>query len=162
MGRIDAICTSEKKGVRKSPVSTALFVAGRGIEGDAHAGPWHRQVSLLAAEDIRHVRCSLPDIADGDFAENLVVSGIEVDSLGLGSRLRLGGGVELEITQIGKECHKPCRIHYLTGACIMPTSGLFARALVGGSISTGDPVEVLHRAPRPCVKDSIRTIANHV
>lgn len=163
MGRIVAICTSDKKGVRKSPVSTALFVAGYGIDGDAHAGLWHRQVSLLATEDIQQVReGGLPDITDGDFAENLVLSGINTDSLGVGSRIRLGATVELELTQIGKECHKPCRIHYLTGACIMPTRGLFARVEVGGHLAIGDSAKVLQCVPRPSVTDYLPATNSHV
>ena len=147
MGRIDAICTSPEKGVRKTPVTTARFVAGSGIEGDAHAGPWHRQVSLLATEKIEESRDRVPDLTAGDFAENLAISGIDFDSLGLGSRLRLGGEVELRISQIGKVCHKPCRIQTLTGDCIMPRSGLFARVESDGSVSVGDAVEVVQLVP---------------
>src|SRR3972149_4826309 len=102
MARVEAICTSREKGERKSPGQLARLVAGQGIEGDAHAGPWHRQISILAAEDVGQVRQSgLADIKHGDFAENLVLSGIELDSLGLGSRLRFGSQVELSITQLG-------------------------------------------------------------
>jgi MOSC domain-containing protein YiiM len=133
MGRVEAICTSLKKGERKSPVNHAGFVADHGMESDAHAGPWHRQLSILAAEDIEQMRqTGLADIKYGDFAENLVLSGIELDGLGLGSRLRLGSEVELTITQIGKVCHTQCRIYHLTGDCIMPRRGLFARVIVGG------------------------------
>ncbi|KKL85046.1 hypothetical protein LCGC14_1958680, partial [marine sediment metagenome] len=128
MGSVKALCISAEKGERKRPVPSAEFRAGHGIESDAHAGDWHRQVSLLAGEDVDAVRAAgLPDLAAGDFAENVVVTGVELESLGLGSRLRLGSGVELSITQIGKVCHTPCRIFYLTGDCIMPRLGLFAR-----------------------------------
>ncbi|MHB8903278.1 MAG: MOSC domain-containing protein, partial [Thermoguttaceae bacterium] len=134
MGRVDAICTSAQKGVRKSPVASARFLAGHGIEGDAHAGPWHRQVSLLATESIHQTQLRLPGVTAGDFAENLAVSGIEPARLGLGSRLRLGDDVELRITQIGKVCHNPCHIQAVTGDCIMPRQGLFARVEQGGSV----------------------------
>ncbi len=101
-GRIDAICISEKKGERKTPLEAAELAADHGIKGDAHAGSWHRQVSLLAAEDVESMRAKgLPDLKAGDFAENVVVSGVDLASLGLGSRLRLGHEAELEISQIG-------------------------------------------------------------
>ena len=161
MGRIDAICTSEKKGVRKAPVSSARFVSGHGIEGDAHSGPWHRQVSLLAAEHVQQTRLAgLPEIAAGDFAENLVVSGTNLDSLGLGSRLRLGRDVELRITQIGKVCHKPCRIQDLTGACIMPIRGVFARVEASGVVSVGDDVTIVQIVPRHAFQIVVLTISD--
>jgi molybdenum cofactor synthesis domain-containing protein len=141
MGRIEAICVSPEKGQRKSPVSAAQFVAGHGISGDAHAGNWHRQVSLLAVEDIESLhRKRLPNLAAGDFAENLVVSGVELKTLGLGSCLSIGSDVMLEITQIGKTCHTPCRIFYESGVCAMPTLGVFTRVKQGGRVAPGDPV----------------------
>ncbi len=160
MGRVDAICTSPGKGVRKTSVPSALFVSGQGIEGDAHAGPWHRQISLLATESIEESRRRMPEIAAGDFAENLAVSGIDSDSLGLGSRLRLGAEVELRITQIGKVCHKPCRIQTLTGDCIMPRQGLFARVETSGSVSVGDSVELVHHVPRHLLQVVVLTISD--
>ncbi|MHC4253532.1 MAG: MOSC domain-containing protein [Planctomycetota bacterium] len=130
MPRVEAICTSASKGERKGPRDRATFLEGRGIEGDAHAGEWHRQVSLLGAEDIDTVRRKgLPDIVPGAFAENVVVSGLNLESFGLGTRLRLGRDVVLSVTQIGKVCHSPCRIYHLTGDCIMPRLGLFARTV---------------------------------
>ena len=101
MPKVEALCTSEKKGEPKRPGEAAVFLADRGIEGDAHAGQWHRQVSLLAAEDIETVRRTLPDVGPGAFAENVVASGIDLAGLGLGSRLRLGAEVVLAVTQIG-------------------------------------------------------------
>lgn len=161
MGRIEAICTSRKKGVRKTAVASAEFVTGHGIEGDAHAGPWHRQVSLLAAEDVAEVRRrGLPDVAAGDFAENLTVSGVPLESLGLGSRLRLGDGVELRVTQIGKACHKPCRIQRLTGDCIMPKRGLFASVEGGGKVAVGDPADVLRHVSRSDFQVVVLTISD--
>ena len=112
MARVEAICVSVRKGEKKTPQPSARFVAGHGIEGDAHAGAWHRQVSLLAAEDIERMRArGLPDVRPGDFAANVVVSGINLSALSLGSRLRLGAHTELNVTQIGKVCHHRCAIY---------------------------------------------------
>lgn len=160
MGHVDAICTSSQKGVRKTAVESVRFVAGHGIDGDAHAGSWHRQVSLLGTESIEETRRRLPDIAAGDFAENLAVSGIDLQLLGLGSRLHLGKDVELRISQIGKVCHKPCRIQTLTGDCIMPSQGLFARVDAGGKVSVGDNVEVLQLVPRSLFQVVVLTISD--
>jgi len=143
MAKVEAICISEAKGEQKRPIEVAEFRRDSGIVGDAHTGPWHRQVSLLAAEDIETVRRKLPDIGTGDFAENVVVSGLALSRLGLGSRLRLGSEVVLRITQIGKDCHTPCRIGRLTGDCIMPRLGLFARVEAGGHVRPGDTAEVI-------------------
>ena len=149
MGKIEALCVSEKKGERKHSVESVRLQADHGIEGDAHAGPWHRQVSLLSAEDIETVRQNgLPDIKPGDFAENVIVSGLDMSAFGLGTRLRFGKDAVLCITQIGKVCHTPCRIYYLTGDCIMPRLGLFARVEVGGEVCSGNQVELLELVPR--------------
>ncbi len=159
--RIEAICTSEKKGVQKTEVESAELKENFGISGDAHGGEWHRQVSLLAYEAIEHVRrTKLPDIDAGDFAENIIVSGLDLNALGLGSRLRLGADAELSITQIGKVCHTRCRIYTLTGDCIMPRLGLFARVLKGGTVRKGDPVEVLETVPRERIQAVVLTISD--
>jgi len=160
MGRIEALCVSEKKGRRKTPIDTAMFLADHGIESDAHAGPSHRQVSLLSAEDIETVRKKLPDLGPGDFAENLVVSGLALGALGLGTRLQLGKEVVLSITQIGKDCHTPCRIHHLTGECIMPRMGLFARVESGGEVRRHDPIEVRQAVPREVFQVVVLTISD--
>ncbi len=161
MGRVEAICTSLRLGERKSPVPAAQFVAGQGIDGDAHAGAWHRQVSILAAEDIEQLRCKgLPDIKYGDFGENTVISGIDLRGLGLGSCLRLGAQAELSITQIGKVCHKPCRIYHLTGDCIMPRQGLFARVKIGGEVLSGDEAIVVQSVPRTTFQAVVLTISD--
>ena len=160
MGLIDAICISAKKGQRKTPVDSANLLADHGIESDAHAGPWHRQVSLLAAEDVQAVRSKLPDIASGDFAENIILSGLDLTTLGLGARLRLGSEVELSITQVGKVCHSHCRIYHMTGDCIMPRLGLFARVIRGGKICLGDEVEVLEIIPRDTYQAVVLTISD--
>ncbi len=139
----EALCVGETRGERKHAVDSAVFRAGHGIEGDAHAGLWHRQVSLLSAENIEAVRQDgLPDVAPGDFAENVILSGLDLTSFGLGTRLRLGRNVVLSITQIGKVCHSRCRISELSGDCIMPRVGLFARVESGGEVCVGDAVKV--------------------
>ena len=160
MAKIEAICVSETKGVQKSPTDAAEFQADCGIVGDAHTGVWHRQVSLLAAEDIAAVREVIPDISYGDFAENVVVSDVDLKQLGLGSRLRIGDQVILAITQIGKECHTPCRIGQITGDCIMPRLGLFARVETGGNVRTGDAVEVLEVVSPAAVQAVVLTISD--
>jgi molybdopterin adenylyltransferase len=159
--RIEALCIGETKGERKHAVDSAVFRSDHGIEGDAHAGPWHRQVSLLSHEDIETARRSgLPDASPGDFAENIILSGLDLASLGLGTRLRLGRDVVLSITQIGKVCHSPCRIYQLTGNCIMPRVGLFARVQVGGTVQTGDSVEILDLVPRSRFQAVVLTISD--
>ncbi len=148
MGKIEALCISESKGERKHPVESVQLLAEHGIEGDGHAGDWHRQISLLSAEDIETVRQKgLPDIKPGDFAENIIVSGIDLSEFGIGTRFKLGDTI-LSITQIGKECHTPCKIYYQTGDCIMPRLGLFARVEKGGEVHPGDPIEELEIVAR--------------
>jgi molybdenum cofactor synthesis domain-containing protein len=142
-GKVEAICTSQRKGIPKTAVSTALLRRDHGIEGDAHAGPGHRQVSLLAHEHIEAFKMSgHVDLRSGAFAENLVVSGLDLGSLGLGSRVRVGTDAILAITQLGKRCHQRCTIYDKTGDCIMPRVGLFARVLAGGALAVGDAVAI--------------------
>ncbi len=160
MGKVEHICISESKGERKTPVESAVMCAGSGIESDAHCGSWHRQVSILAAEDIAMVRENLPDIKPGDFAENLIVSQCELASLGLGSLLRIGSDVILRVSQIGKVCHTPCRIYHLTGDCIMPKLGLFARVLEGGPMKVGDDVEIIETISRDAFQAVVLTISD--
>jgi len=133
---------SERKGTQKHAVPSALLRADHGLEGDAHAGPGHRQVSLLHSADIDLMRAKGLELEPGAFGENLVVSGLDIDALGLGSRLAVGDA-ELEITQIGKECHSRCAIYHTTGDCIMPRRGRFAVVLRGGEVTSGAPVRVL-------------------
>ncbi len=161
MGRVEAICVSTRKGEKKTPQATARLVAGHGIEGDAHAGKWHRQLSLLRAEDIETMRLrALPDLRPGDFAENLVVSGVDLGTLGLGSRLRMGAETEVSVTQVGKACHQHCAIYRQAGDCIMPRLGVFARVLRGGTVSTGHAVEVLEIVPRRLYQAVVLTISD--
>lgn len=137
MGRIEAICISPAKGTVKNAVEAVEMRADHGIVGDAHAGPWHRQVSLLPGESITRVRRLMPDLADGAFAENLVTSGLALGDVTVGDRVRIGDTVELEVTQIGKECHHGCAIRRITGDCIMPREGIFCRVLTGGRVAAG-------------------------
>jgi molybdenum cofactor synthesis domain-containing protein len=161
VGRVEAVCLSQRTGEPKRAVASAPFRAGHGIEGDAHAGPWHRQVSLLAAEDIEAVRrAGLPDIRPGAFAENVVLSGLDLGAIGLGTRLRLGRAVVLSVTQIGKVCHTPCEIARLTGDCIMPRLGLFGRVLEGGEVRPGDAAKVLSLVRRDRFQAVVLTISD--
>ena len=138
-GKIEAICISSEKGVVKTPVDQAQLRFAHGIVGDAHAGDWHRQVSMLATESIAKMKAILPELADGAFAENIVVSGLELKSLPIGTKLHLGETI-LELTQIGKECHYGCAIREATGDCVMPREGIFCKVLEGGMIQPGDSV----------------------
>ncbi len=141
--KIVSIALSRKKGTRKEPVETAQLVRDHGLLGDAHAGPWHRQISFLAWEDIEGVRKKGLDVGFGDFAENIATLGVEWVSLPVGTRVRLGSSALVEITQIGKRCHTKCAIYHMAGDCIMPRQGVFARVLEGGRIKTGDQISIL-------------------
>ncbi|HEX9080421.1 MAG TPA: MOSC domain-containing protein [Desulfuromonadaceae bacterium] len=142
MGRVVAVCISERKGERKRPVEAVEVRENHGIVGDAHAGDWHRQLSLLAQESIAKMRQLGLDVDSGDFAENITTSGVDLVSLPVGTRLRVGGTL-LEVTQIGKECHTRCAIYHQAGDCVMPKEGIFARVITGGMIRPGDGVEVI-------------------
>jgi len=138
--KIVSIAFSKKKGTRKECVDRAEIVEDHGLKGDAHAGPWHRQVSFLASESINKARAAGLDVTFGDFAENIATEGINWPKIPVGSRFKLGRSVVVEITQIGKECHKKCAIYYQAGDCIMPREGVFARVLKGGTIICGDTI----------------------
>ena len=137
MSKVLAICISKHKGTLKNEVSEANFIEEFGIEGEAHAGKWHRQVSLLAFEKIDDFRNKGGNVDFGAFGENLVVDGIELHKLPVGQQLQVGE-VLLEVTQIGKECHDKCAIYYQVGECIMPKNGIFTRVLKGGKVKVGD------------------------
>ena len=143
MCKVLAICTSKHKGTLKNEVNEAIFIEEFGIEGDAHAGKWHRQVSLLAFEKIDEFRKKGGDVDFGAFGENLVIEGIELNKLPVGQRLTIGEEVLLEVTQIGKECHDKCAIYYQVGECIMPKNGIFARVLKGGKVKVGDECKLI-------------------
>ncbi len=142
MGRILAICISEKKGVQKRPIEEAVLIEDWGIEKDAHGGKWHRQVSLLSFEKIEGFRAKGAEVDFGDFGENLVVEGFDLRQIPVGTRFRIGD-VILELTQIGKECHSHCAIYHAVGDCIMPREGVFTEVIKGGKIKTGDTIEML-------------------
>lgn len=142
-GQVMAVNISAKRGIKKQNVKEAYIRSAWGIEADAHSGDWHRQVSLLSLSSVDKMRTLGANIAYGDFAENLTVDGIEVATLPLGTRL-LVGEVELEVTQIGKECHNQgCAIKKQVGTCVMPIEGIFARTLSSGWVRVGDPVALL-------------------
>ncbi|MGF7144348.1 cyclic pyranopterin phosphate synthase [Anaerotaenia torta] len=141
-GIVRAVCISEARGTQKKNVKEARFLAGHGIEGDAHAGNWHRQVSLLSYEKIEEFNARGAEVEDGAFGENLVVEGFDFAALPVGTRLQCGQ-VLLEITQIGKECHNHCQIYEKMGECIMPKQGIFARVLQGGTIGIGDEMRIV-------------------
>ena len=144
MAHVEAVCISEKKGMVKREQPEIVLKTGWGIKNDAHAGDWHRQVSLLAGESIDAVKEKLPTLKNGAFAENIITRGVDLTALKIGDRLEIGSSVILEITQIGKECHNAgCAIKKLTGDCIMPREGLFAKVIAGGTISASDPVRDL-------------------
>jgi len=138
--KIVSIAISKKKGTIKTCVDQAELVENHGIKEDAHAGDWHRQLSFLSAESIEKVSTEEFKLNFGDFAENIATIGIDWKLQPIGQRVRLGQETLVEITQIGKECHKKCAIYYRTGDCIMPREGVFAKVLIGGTIKVGDEI----------------------
>ncbi|GHV27498.1 molybdenum cofactor biosynthesis protein MoaC [Synergistales bacterium] len=138
-GRIIAVCKSDKKGTAKADVGAGVLIEEYGLEGDAHGGFAHRQVSLIASEDIDAMRAKLPNLRPGSFAENLTTEGFDLSGLVIGDRLA-AGECALEVSQIGKECHAKCEIFYQAGECIMPQKGIFCRVIKGGAVKTGDAI----------------------
>jgi MOSC domain-containing protein YiiM len=141
-GKVIAVCISENKGERKTPVDLVEVRENHGIVGDAHAGGWHRQVSLLARESIEKMQRMGLSVDAGDFAENITTQGIDLPALPVGTRLAVGKTL-LEVAQIGKECHTRCAIYHQAGDCVMPKEGIFARVLHGGMVKPGDAIEIL-------------------
>jgi MOSC domain-containing protein YiiM len=141
--KIESIAISKKKGTRKVPVNEARIKTEHGIAGDAHAGKWHRQISFLAMESIEKARQEGLDVTFGSYAENIATSGIDWPSVTIGTRLGLGDAVTIEITQIGKACHRKCAIYYQAGDCIMPTQGVFGKVITGGDIRQGDTIRFI-------------------
>ena len=142
MGKIMAVCISEKRGTQKKNIDKVRLIENFGLEGDAHGGNWHRQVSLLSYEKVRAFEEKGISVEDGAFGENLLVEGFDFKTLPVGTRFR-SGEVLLEMTQIGKECHSHCEIYQAVGDCIMPREGVFARVLHGGEIQIGDELEIV-------------------
>lgn len=148
-GKIVAVCVSDRKGIRKSRIDRAYLKPDWGIESDAHSGEWHRQISLLAMESMEKLAATMPEelfmsadhkFQPGDFAENLTTRGIELYTIPIGTRLKVGDEALLEVTQIGKECHVGCAIRELVGDCIMPREGIFAKVIKGGWVRPGDEI----------------------
>ena len=142
MASVVAVCISEKKGVRKHEVASIDIKKGEGVVSDAHGDDPKRRVSLLGEESVEKMREAFPELKPGDFAENILTEGLVLYELPIGTRLKVGG-TELEVTQIGKECHHGCEIRRLTGDCVMPREGIFAEVVTEGRIEPGDAVEVL-------------------
>ncbi len=142
-GQVFAVCVGTRKGIAKTPQPRVRLIAGLGLEGDAHSGPGLRQVSLLAQESADKIRARGLAVAPGDFAENIATLGIDLPSLSVATRLKIGLDAVVEITQLGKQCHDRCAIYQKTGDCVMPREGIFARVLCGGSVRPGDRIETL-------------------
>ena len=142
MGEILAVCTSEKKGIAKINVNEIELIENYGLKGDAHAGNWHRQVSLLSFEKIDDFNKKGASVEFGAFGENIVVKGIDLAKLPIGTKLSIGEAI-IEVTQIGKKCHNRCHIFYTVGDCIMPREGIFARVIKGGMMKVGDNIEII-------------------
>ncbi len=140
LGIVQALCISPEKGTAKNPVEGVTIRSDHGIEGDAHAGAGHRQLSALAFESVERMLCKLPNLGPGDFGENLVTVGVDWQSLRVGERVRLGESVVAEVTQHGKKCHTRCAIYYSAGECIMPTEGVFMKVISAGTVMAGDPI----------------------
>ena len=143
MGKIIAVCASQKKGMRKKNVGEGILKIGFGLEGDAHGGDWHRMISLLGMESIKKMKDKGADVGPGDFAENLTTEGMELFTLPIGTKLKIGETSIGEVTQIGKECHTKCAIFKQLGECVMPKEGIFIRLLEGGVVRSGDSIEVM-------------------
>ncbi len=144
-GRIVAVSISKKKGIPKSNVNSAKLIENYGIEGDIHAGKWHRQVSFLALESIDKMRAKgLPGLRPGAFAENITTEFLTLPEIEIGTRIKIGKSAELEITQIGKECHDKCAIFVKVGDCVMPREGIFAKVIKSGDIKINDEIRILN------------------
>lgn len=155
MGRVVAISISQNKGQRKTNIDKGRFIKDFGIENDAHAGPWHRQVSLLAMESIQKMIDKGLKVGPGDFAENITTEGLDLTKLPLGTRLKIGKDVLGEVTQIGKECHTRCAIYYQAGDCVMPREGIFIRVIKGGEVKVNDRIETM-----PSIKVGLLTCSD--
>ena len=141
-GRIVAVSVSQSKGIKKSNLPECKLLEDEGLDGDAHAGDWHRQVSLLAMESIDKIRGKGLEVSPGDFAENITTSGLKIWKLPMGTRLAVGSEALLEVTQIGKECHDRCAIYHQVGDCVMPREGIFVKVLKGGTVGPEDGIQI--------------------
>ena len=139
-GKVLAVNISEDKGTKKTNVQSCSLLKDFGLKGDAHGGPWHRQVSLLANESIEKMRAKGLNVGYGDFAENITTEGVDLVHLPIGTEIRIGNSVTLRVTQIGKECHERCAIYYQAGDCVMPKEGIFAEVIIEGEVKVGDEI----------------------
>lgn len=139
-GKVLAVNISEDKGTKKANIQSCALLKDFGLKGDAHGGPWHRQVSLLANESIEKMRAMGLNVGYGDFAENITTEGIDLVHLPIGTKIRIGNSVILRVTQIGKECHERCAIYYQAGDCVMPKEGIFAEVVSQGEVKVGDGI----------------------
>ena len=139
-GKVLAVNISKDKGTKKTNIQSCLIVKESGLKGDAHAGPWHRQVSLLANESIQKMKSKGLNVGYGDFAENITTKGVDLVRLPVGAEIRIGDRVLLRVTQIGKECHERCAIYYQAGDCVMPKEGIFAEVVKEGEVKVGDQI----------------------
>ena len=142
-GKIVAVSIGHRKGVKKTNVQKCRLIVDKGLENDAHAGSWHRQVSLLAVESIARIKDKGLDVQPGDFAENITTKGLDLWKIPIGTLLKVGRQAVIEVTQIGKECHSRCAIYHQVGDCVMPRQGIFARVIKGGPIRPDDAIESL-------------------
>jgi MOSC domain-containing protein YiiM len=140
-----AVSISKKKGVKKDNIPEGTLIENYGLKDDAHAGDWHRQLSLLAIESIDKIRAKGLDVGPGDFAENITTIGIDLPHLPIGTKMKIGDEILMEVTQIGKECHDRCAIYHQTGDCVMPKEGIFTRVLKGGKIKKDDPIVLVEQ-----------------
>ena len=145
-GRVLAVNISEAKGTKKTNIESCVLLKDSGLKGDAHAGPWHRQVSLLANESIEKMRVKGLNVGYGDFAENITTKGVDLVHLPIGTEIRIGNSVILRVTQIGKECHERCAIYYQAGDCVMPKEGIFAEVVNEGEVKVGDEIIIQDQA----------------
>lgn len=139
-GRVLAVNISEDKGTKKTNIHSCALLKNFGLKGDAHGGPWHRQVSLLANESIDKMRAKGLNVGYGDFAENITTEGVDLVHLPIGTEIRIGDSIVLRVTQIGKECHERCAIYYQAGDCVMPKEGIFAEVISEGEVKVGDEI----------------------
>jgi molybdopterin adenylyltransferase len=139
-GKVLAVNISEAKGTKKTNIQSCALLKDSGLKGDAHAGPWHRQVSLLANESIEKMRAKGLNVGYGDFAENITTKDVDLVHLPIGTEIRIGNSVILRVTQIGKECHERCAIYYQAGDCVMPKEGIFAEVVSEGEVKVGDEI----------------------
>ena len=145
-GKVLAVNISEDKGTKKTNVQSCSLLKDFGLKGDAHGGPWHRQVSLLANESIEKMRATGLNVGYGDFAENITTEGVDLVHLPIGTEIRIGNSVILRVTQIGKECHERCAIYYQAGDCVMPKEGIFGEVVSQGEVKVGDEITIQDKA----------------